>query len=199
MSSVWQKYAKGQKIIAMGIMPYRPRGLTFSYDFAQKVNVRKVVEKVAENGCNSLGIVIRDTDGFLTYNSDITVPVPKNVKKYRKILSMNSEHRKILFKAPIINSETQYEEKLIPNPSGRDLLGEFLDESKAHDLQFVGSFTLFADDYVGSLRKDWLLQSRMGWSGRVWNTQDGVYNHFICPNYQDYRKYLRQLFQELFR
>ncbi|NVM30881.1 MAG: hypothetical protein HWN65_18720 [Candidatus Helarchaeota archaeon] len=199
MSSIWQKYARGQKIIAMGIMPYRPRGLTFSYDFAKKVNVRKVVEKIAENGCNSLGIVIRDTDGFLTYESDVTIPVPISVKNYRKILSVNSQNHKILFKAPIIDAKTQFEEKSIPNPSGRDLLGEFLDESKAQDLQFVGSFTLFADDYVGDLRKDWLLRSRMGWSGRVWNAQDGVYNHFICPNYEGYRNYLRNLFKELFR
>jgi len=199
LSSLWQKYSKGQKIIAMGIMPYRPRGLTFSYEFAKKVNVRKVIEKIKENGCNSLGIVIRDTDGLLTYDSDITIPVPTNVKKYRKILTVDSQNRKILSKAPIIDNETQFEDRAIPNPSGRDLLGEFLDEAKAHDLKFIGSFTLFSDDYVGALRKDWLLRSRMGWSGRVWHAQDKIYNHFICPNYEGYRNYLRNLFQELFQ
>ncbi|MHA1263679.1 MAG: putative glycoside hydrolase [Candidatus Helarchaeota archaeon] len=199
MATLWQKYAQGQKIIAMGIMPYRPQGLTFNYKPAKQMNIPKMVEKIASNGCNALGIVIRDTDGFLTYESSVTIQVPKKVRKFRKILSVDSHNRKIFFQAPIINDQVQFEEVSIPNPSERDLLGEFLDASLDNNLRFIGSFTLFADDFVGDLRKDWLLKSRSGWSGRVWNEQDKVYNHFICPNQVDYRQYLRELFQELFK
>jgi len=84
----WSKYFKieqhkidafiqhfgAKKIYAMGVMPIRgPKGFRkLDYEFAEKgLNVTKIMNTLEEAHFNTLGIVIKDTDGACTWDTKI--------------------------------------------------------------------------------------------------------------------------------
>ena len=63
-----------KKVYAMGLMPIRgPKGFRkLDYEFAEKnLNVSKIMKKLEEAHFNTLGIVIKDTDGACTWDTEI--------------------------------------------------------------------------------------------------------------------------------
>lgn len=105
-----KKSFKGDKILAMGIMPVRgPAGFRkLDYEFAKKINVKEVMDKIQASHFNVLGVVIKDTDGACMWNT-----------------------------------------KIGWNPTGRDLLGEFVDAGKDCNIRVMVSFTSMNDAYQG--------------------------------------------------
>ena len=84
----WSKYLKkdpekiryvmrsfgANKIYAMGVMPVRgSRGFRkLDYEFAENdLNVNKIMNKLEESHFNTIGVVIKDTDGACTWNTKI--------------------------------------------------------------------------------------------------------------------------------
>ena len=57
----------------MGVMLVRgPVGFRkLDYDFVNKINPKKIVQKCAETGFNSIGIVVKDTDGACIWDTQI--------------------------------------------------------------------------------------------------------------------------------
>ncbi|MFX0154931.1 MAG: hypothetical protein ACFE9Q_10425 [Candidatus Hodarchaeota archaeon] len=63
-----------KKIYAMGLMPIRgPKGFRkLDYEFAERdLNVIKIMKQLEEAHFNTLGIVIKDTDGACTWNTEV--------------------------------------------------------------------------------------------------------------------------------
>jgi len=84
----WSKYFKiehhkidafinhfgSKKIYAMGLMPIRgPKGFrNLDYEFAEKeLNIAEIINKLEEAHFNTLGIVIKDTDGACTWDTKV--------------------------------------------------------------------------------------------------------------------------------
>lgn len=62
-----------KKIYAMGLMPVRgTEGFReLDYEFAKKINVKEVMDKLEECHFNVFGLVIKDTDGACTWDTEI--------------------------------------------------------------------------------------------------------------------------------
>lgn len=84
----WSKYFKiephkietfiktfgAKKTFAMGLMPIRgPKGFRkLDYEFAEmKLNIKEIINKLEEAHFNTLGIVIKDTDGACTWDTKV--------------------------------------------------------------------------------------------------------------------------------
>jgi hypothetical protein len=68
-----QKFG-ANKIYAIGLMPIRgPKGFRkLDYEFAEKeLNVKEIMDKITDSHFNSLGIVVKDTDGACTWDTEI--------------------------------------------------------------------------------------------------------------------------------
>ena len=67
------KIFEAKKIFGMGLMPVRgPKGFRkLDYEFAEKqLDVKEVMNKMEECHFNIFGLVIKDTDGACTWNTD---------------------------------------------------------------------------------------------------------------------------------
>src|SRR5271157_5584606 len=71
--SVADVFPDTKKIFSMGVMLVRgPVGFRkLDYDFVNKINPKKIVQKCAETGFNSIGIVVKDTDGACIWDTQI--------------------------------------------------------------------------------------------------------------------------------
>jgi hypothetical protein len=68
-----KKSFQGDKILAMGIMPVRgAEGFRkLDYEFSKKIKILEVMDKISHSHFNTLGVVIKDTDGACLWNTKI--------------------------------------------------------------------------------------------------------------------------------
>lgn len=102
----------GEKVFAMGLMPVRgPEGFRkLNYEFAEKLPINEIMDKLEDHHFNVLGVVIKDTDGACMWDTDRGW-----------------------------------------NPTGRDILGEFVDAGKDRQIKIMASFTSMNDAYAGHM------------------------------------------------
>ncbi|MBD3353946.1 MAG: hypothetical protein GF364_20860, partial [Candidatus Lokiarchaeota archaeon] len=106
---------EAEKVLGMGLMPVRGnKGFRkLDYEFAKKLPVNEIMDRLESSYCNILGVVIKDTDGACMWDTQ---------KGW--------------------------------NPTGRDILGEFVDAGKDRNIKIMVSFTSMNDAYAGYKHPD---------------------------------------------